>query len=330
MEEVAGVLVGDTQGEWFEGLQRRGDAEAREKFRDVADFSAEGYGLRVFRFAGGEKMIVFLERGAAAGGVRDDRVEILKRERREVFAGEVAGDIAHSCMRRQSAAAELCPRDDDFAAVASENADGGVIELREGDLGDAAGEKGDTRAARPDGGKGAAELLEEKRVVNAREQAFAVGEAEKLQDTGGAGKRLQAKALIEAQDAGDDGDAVGPREQFAEHKLACQAGEERALVIALDDGAGVLHELAVLDGGRAHGFAGTAVEAFVDVIDERSGDRAAEVCAVCRGALFGVRWLGLRGLSVFGLRDMDHLVNAAARRIGFEVPEAVRGAGAEA
>jgi hypothetical protein len=46
--------------------------------------------------------------------------------------------------------------------------------------------------------------------------------------------------------------------------------------------------------------------------------------------LFGVRWVGLRGLSVFGLPDMDHLVNAAARRIGFEVPEAVRGAGAEA
>ncbi len=41
MEEVAGVLVGDTQSEWFERLQRGGEAEAREKFRDVANFCLE-------------------------------------------------------------------------------------------------------------------------------------------------------------------------------------------------------------------------------------------------------------------------------------------------
>jgi hypothetical protein len=72
-------------------------------------------------------------------------------------------------MRSQSAAAELRRGDDDLAAVASENADGGVVELREGDLRDTAGEKGDARTTRPDGGKGAAELLKEKRVVNSRE-----------------------------------------------------------------------------------------------------------------------------------------------------------------
>ncbi len=219
-------------------------------------------------------MIVFLERGAAAGGVGDDRVEIFKRESREVFACKIAGGIAHSCMRGQSSTAELRRGDDDFAAVAGENADGGVIELREGDLGDAAGKKGDARATWPEGGKGAAELLEEKRVVNAGEQAFAAGEAEKLQDTGFAGKRLQAEALIEAKNARDDGDAMGVRKQFAEHQPSGQAGEERALVIALDDGAGVFDELAVFHRGRADGFAGAAIKAFVDMIDEGSGDRA--------------------------------------------------------
>ena len=50
--------------------------------------------------------------------------------------------------------------------------------------------------------------------------------------------------------------------------MARDAGEERALVVALDERAGVLDELAVLDGGGAGGFAGAAVEAFVDVLDE--------------------------------------------------------------
>jgi len=67
----------------------------------------------------------------------------------------------------------------------------------------------------------------------------------------------------------------------------------------------VFHEFAVLDPGGAGGFAGAAVETFVNVIDERIGDgKVAQL-------------------------DVDHLVDAAARGIGFEIPEAVGGAGVE-
>ena len=69
--------------------------------------------------------------------------------------------------------------------------------------------------------------------------------------------------------------------------------------------ASVFHEFAVLDPGGAGGFAGAAVETFVNVIDERIGDgKVAQL-------------------------DVDHLVDSAARGIGFEIPEAVGGAGVE-
>jgi hypothetical protein len=63
------------------------------------------------------------------------------------------------------------------------------------------------------------------------------------------------------------------RKQVAEHKLARKASEERALVVALNERAGVFDELAILDCGRACSFAGTAVQAFINVIDEGIGDR---------------------------------------------------------
>jgi hypothetical protein len=47
-------------------------------------------------------------------------------------------------------------------------------------LGDAAGEEGDAGAARAGGGKGAAKIAEEKRTVDAREEALAIGQAEKF------------------------------------------------------------------------------------------------------------------------------------------------------
>src|SRR5580692_8040360 len=96
------------------------------------------------------------------------------------------------------------------------------------------------------------------------------------------------------------------REKPPEREIARDAAEERALIVALDEGAGVLDELAVLDAGGAGGFAGAAVETFVDVIDEGVGD----------GLLFRL--------------DVDHLVDAAAGGIGFEIPEAVGGTGVEA
>src|SRR5229473_8266216 len=104
-------------------------------------------------------------------------------------------------MRGERAAAELVFWDDHFAAVGGEDADGGFVELRECDVGDASGEKRDAGAAGAGGGKRGAEAAVEKIVVDAREEAFAFGEPQKFQDADAARDGLQAGALIEAQNA---------------------------------------------------------------------------------------------------------------------------------
>src|SRR6266851_9333007 len=128
-------------------------------------------------------MIVFLEGGTAAGGVGDDGVEVFVKKCGEIVAREFASRIAKAGMRGERAAAELIFRDDHFAAVGGEDADGGFVELRECDVGDASGEKRDAGAAGAGGGKRGAEAAVEKIVVDAREEAFAFGESENFQDT---------------------------------------------------------------------------------------------------------------------------------------------------
>ncbi len=209
-------------------------------------------------------------------------------------------------MGGERAAAKLVFWDDHFAAVGGEDADGGFVELRECDVGDASGEKRDAGAAGAGGGKRGAEAAVEKIVVDAREEAFALGEAEKLQNTDAARDGLQAGALIEAKNARGVDDAMGFGEKVPENEIARGAGEPRAGIVAFDVRAGVLDEFSVFDAGGAGGFASAAVEAFVDVIDERFGD----------------------GLLV--QLDLDHLVDAPARRVGLEVPQPIGGTGVEA
>ena len=103
-------------------------------------------------------------------------------------------------------------------------------------------------------------------------------------------------------------------EQVAENKIARDAREPGALVVAFDASASVLNELAVFDAGGAGSFASAAVETFIDVIDK----------GIAEGD-------GRRRMVIqVALKDMDHLVDAAAGRIGFEIPETVGGAGAQA
>ena len=238
-------------------------------------------------------MLVFLQRRAAAGGVGDDGVEIAGGEGEEIFAREVAGGVANSGVSGERAAARLIFGHDDFAAVGGEDADGRVVETREGDLRDAAGEECDASAALADCGKCAAEFLEEKWSFDFGEKLLAVGEAEKFEHAGEARDALQAGALVEPEEARERGDAIGVGKKFAEGDVAQDAREERALVVALDERAGVFDELAVFDDGGAGGFAGAAVEAFVDVIDEGFGDRGAGA-----GAVFGLRKRGRRGRGI--------------------------------
>src|SRR5713226_5823840 len=98
-------------------------------------------------------MIVFLECGTAAGGVGDDGVEVFAKKGGEIVAREFASGIANSGVRGEGAAAELIFRDDHFASVGGEDTDGGFVEPRESDVGDAAGEERDAGTARAGSGK---------------------------------------------------------------------------------------------------------------------------------------------------------------------------------
>ena len=77
VEQMTGILVGDAK---WKRLQFGGEAKSGKKFGDVASFLCEGARLRVLFLAGRKETIVFLERGAAAGGVGDDGVKILAKE----------------------------------------------------------------------------------------------------------------------------------------------------------------------------------------------------------------------------------------------------------
>lgn len=125
---------------------------------------------------------------------------------------------------------------------------------------------------------------------------------------------MQSGALIEAENAGEVGDEMGIGEQMTENEITRDAIKPGALVIALDASASVFNEFAVLDAGGAGGFASAAVEAFVDVIDKGIGDGDVSVDFVVELAL----------------RDANHLVDAAARGIGLEIPKAVGGARVQA
>ena len=67
----------------------------------------------------------------------------------------------------------------------------------------------------------------------------------------------------------------------------------------LDSRARELHQLAVLDAGRTRGFACPAIQTFINVIDKTRVNRCA--------AFF----------------DLNHLINTAARRVRFQMPQPV-------
>ena len=143
-------------------------------------------------------MIVFLERGAAAGGVGNDGIELVAEKYAEIFASEFTSGIANAGVRGERATTKLTIRNNHFATVGSENANGGLIELRKSDIGDASGKEGDAGAARTRRGKGPAEATVQKLVVNGREKTFALGKPEKFQNADAARDSLQAGALVEA------------------------------------------------------------------------------------------------------------------------------------
>ncbi len=119
VEKVAGILIGDAQGKRF---QFCGEAERGEKFGDVADFSGEFTSRGELRLSGRKEMIVFLERGAASGGVGDDGVKVSAKEDGKIVSSEFASHIADAGVCGKRAAAKLPFGHDDFAAIGSKDA----------------------------------------------------------------------------------------------------------------------------------------------------------------------------------------------------------------
>jgi hypothetical protein len=97
-----------------------------------------------------EDEVVFVQRGAAAGGVGEDRVDV-GGESGEVFAGEIlcGGEVAG--VPREAAAAALRLGHDDFDALLGEDGDGGGVDVGREDLLRAAGEERDAGTAFADG-----------------------------------------------------------------------------------------------------------------------------------------------------------------------------------
>lgn len=183
VREMARVLVSDAQGNI---AHRSGEAQISKKFRDIKDVARKLDGVAI-RAAGGvvrtaEKMWVFLQSRAAAGGVGKNRVKIIGCKRGAVFLSEIAGDVADSSVRRKRPAADLAGGDDDFASVGLQNANRGAIQIRERDLSNAAREEGDTRTASSLRGKVLAKLGEEEISVDLRHQPLAVAQTENAQN----------------------------------------------------------------------------------------------------------------------------------------------------
>ena len=130
-----------------------------------------------------------------------------------------------------------------------------------------------------------------------RKKAIAFGEAEKLENAHTARDGLQTGTLIEAKKPGGVFDEMGSGEEMPEDEIARDAREPGTLVVAFDASAGMFDEFSILNAGGAGGFAGAAVETFVDVVDEGSADGD------------GRR----RMVRKLALKDVDHLINAAAR-----------------
>lgn len=304
VEKMAGILIRDTA---TQGIEFGRQADCGKKLSDVARFCSESGSLRVLGFVGRKKMIVFLQRGTTTRGVRNDGVEVFKPKCGKIISSKFARGLAKPRMCGECAAAKLILGNNHFTSVGGKHANGRFVEIGKSDIGDAAGKESHARAARPNGGKSCAQAVEEKLVVDWREQSFALGKAEQLENSDTACDGLQSGVLIEAQEASGVLHEMRSAEEMTKEKIADELGEPRAPVIALNAGAGMLDESSILDARGTGGLASAAVEAFIDVVDE------------------GIR-NGRGGVGMIGelaLRDVHHLVDAATRRIGFEIPKTI-------
>src|SRR6266550_6930837 len=90
-------------------------------------------------------------------------------------------------------------------------------------------------------------------------------------------QRLHSRALVNSQNARDDGDPVRVGKQAAENKVPREPREKRPPVILLDLGACGFHQLAVLDARRTCGLARAAIRS-----EEHTSELQSRLHLVCR------------------------------------------------
>src|SRR5512142_2598692 len=112
---------------------RRANADFHEVFGDVLYLGGELVGATAVAIIRLQQFAVLFHHGAAAGGVGNDGVAGGVEHGVNVAPRQVPCTVEISGVRLQRAAAALVRRDDDGDAIAVQHADGGVVQLREGD-----------------------------------------------------------------------------------------------------------------------------------------------------------------------------------------------------
>ena len=203
-------------------------------------------------------------------------------------------------------AAGLSRRDNDLAAVLLQHAHRGFVQAREGDIGDTTCHHHHSVPARSLGGKSLADLAEEKRNLGGRRKRFAITEwPEQFQDTQKTQNLLQPAHLVNIKHRAGGGQQHRRRQKFPKNEIAGSSAEPGAARIRFNLGARGLHQSPVLHSRRTGAFATPAGEAEIDVFPIGIAD----------------------GLS---LGDLNHLIDAPARRIHFDAEFAIGGTGVEA
>src|SRR5690349_4623702 len=293
---MTSVLVGDAN---TQPARRLPQPDACQVFVHV--LHARGKLAGVGRILGitCKQLAVFLQRGAATGGIGNDGIVTGVHQVADIAAGQVPGLAQVSSMGLQGAATALPRGHEDVNAVAVQHADGSAIQFGGCDAGDATGQKEDPAAALAPARIERADLAKEEVVFHPGRESLNFRQPQHLQNTGHAGQRLQSRALVKAQQLRPAREA---RElvQDLEIKIVAQlARQPGTAVIALDLGARFLEDASVGNTGRAGRLAGAAAETAVHVRDERVSDGQATRV------------------------NEQNLVNPATRRVGFAAEQPV-------
>ena len=232
---------------------------------------------------------------AAAGGVVDDDVQVLALEHGDILPRQCLGLLAVAGVHVQRAATHLRTRRAHPTAVGPQNPRGGVMNVNEQPIHDAAGKEADGSRDRIAAGQVFRHTAGEglRRQIGQHGLHVLESDRQNPEHPCNAQQLLQAAALVEAQEPEQPAQHVRTREQPAKHQPAQYSPAKGAGRPSLDLAAGAFHQVAKLHVRRAGRLAGTAVEAQVHVLDEVRRhaqaslvDRLDEVHASARGVHF--------------------------------------------